>query len=359
MAFVVELLPAENGDCLWVEYGSGNARHRLIIDGGTKATGQTLIERADAALRGNGGSLDIDLLVVTHVDNDHIAGMVEFLRWLPRSVRIHDVWFNGWKHLSDELGPVEGEILSGLIETRGLPWNKAFTGLPVAIPDSGPLPEASLPGGMKLTLLGPMKQRLADLAPVWERAVKEAGLVPGVAPEKPLPDDRLGRTDVWPPDVLELAQKRPSYDKAEPNGSSITFLAEYGGASCLFTGDCFAPDLTASIERLCSQRRVGALEVGGLKLSHHGSRHNTDSKLLKKLKCGRYLISTNGKTSRHPDFEALARVIVDGGREPHLFFNYDAPHILPWRDKELGSAPKFRAIVGNAGNGGVSVDLSL
>lgn len=358
MTFKIELLPAENGDCLWIEYGRRDALHRLIIDGGTKATGPTLIKRAEVALRKSGGSLDIDLLVVTHVDNDHIAGMVEFLRWLPRTVRVRDVWFNGWKHLSDQLGPVEGEILSGLIETRGLPWNKAFSGRATAIPDSGRLPETSLPGGMKLTLLGPMQQRLAELAPVWEEAVKEAGLVPGVPPQEPPPNDRLGRTDIWPPDVRELAEKKPSYDKAEPNGSSITFVAEYDGGSCLFTGDCFSRDLTASVDRLCRERQIDALEISALKLSHHGSRHNTDSKLLYKLKCGRYLISTNGKTNRHPDFEALARVIVDGGREPELIFNYDAEHILPWRDKKLRDAPKFRAIIGNGANGGVSIDLS-
>jgi hypothetical protein len=358
MTYRIELLPAENGDCLWIEYGRRGALRTVVIDGGTAAAGPTLIKRAEAALRRGRGELEIDLLVVTHIDNDHIAGMVEFFRWLPTSVTINDVWFNGWKHLSDQLGPVEGEILSGLIESRNIPWNNAFSGRAVAIPEDGPLPEVTLAGGMKVTVLGPMPQRLADLAPVWEEAVKEAGLVPGVPPEEPEPSDRLGRADVWPPKVRELAEKRPSYDKAPPNGSSITFLAEFKGDSCLFTGDCFSRDLTSSVERLCNERQMDVLEVSALKMSHHGSRHNTESKLLKKLKCGRYLISTNGKTNLHPDFETLARVIVHGGANPELIFNYDAEHILPWRDKKLRGAPMFTATIGKGENGGVTVELS-
>ena len=38
----IEMLPAENGDCLWIEYGEENSPHRILIDGGTHGTYELL-----------------------------------------------------------------------------------------------------------------------------------------------------------------------------------------------------------------------------------------------------------------------------------------------------------------------------
>jgi len=80
----LQMLPAGNGDCLWLEYGPPEATRIVIIDGGVRDTAGVLQRRIDAAFRQRGStSLDVELLVVTHIDNDHILGILELLAARP------------------------------------------------------------------------------------------------------------------------------------------------------------------------------------------------------------------------------------------------------------------------------------
>ena len=45
--FAIEMLPADQGDALWIEYGSASNPHRVLIDGGTRRTFRTVKERAE------------------------------------------------------------------------------------------------------------------------------------------------------------------------------------------------------------------------------------------------------------------------------------------------------------------------
>jgi len=126
----IEMLPAGNGDSLWIEYGRlGEVRH-MLIDGGTGPTYEVLRRRFEAMpVR----ERRLELLVVTHIDGDHIDGALKLLGDKSLRVKYGDIWFNGWPHLvsSDELGPVAGERLSAKIRERKLRWNKCFGGGPV------------------------------------------------------------------------------------------------------------------------------------------------------------------------------------------------------------------------------------
>jgi hypothetical protein len=74
------------------------------------------------------------------------------------------VWFDGWRHLQpDRLGRVEGEIFSAQLDKRGWNWNASFDEEAVVVRPRGRLPQRELPGGMKLTLLSPTRQRLEVL----------------------------------------------------------------------------------------------------------------------------------------------------------------------------------------------------
>jgi hypothetical protein len=155
-----------------------------------------------------------------------------------------------------------------------------------------------LPGDLRLTLLSPSPTQLAEHQPVWEREVREAGLVPGAAPPPPAPaaPDVLGE---GPLDPETLAARRFSGDPSEANGSSIAFLAEHEGASVLFTGDAFAGVLAQGLRRLAAERGTRRLSVDAFKVSHHGSRNNLSPELLEVLDCPRFLFSTNGRRYRH------------------------------------------------------------
>lgn len=328
--FDIHMLPADHGDCLWLTYGdAANPRH-LLIDAGTTSTWPRLRARIEAERARRGGRLHFELFVVTHVDADHIGGSIKLLEECgPLGVTFGEVWFNGWHHLDNRapevLGALQGEALTALIESHGMPWNEAFGLRAVMVPDAGPLPVRTV-GGMQLTLLSPTFERLQALKPEWRKAVEAAGLVPGAAYQV---------TDIEPPgdvlgdDVRDLADTRFTSDTTHPNGSSIAFLAEFDGKRALFAADAHADVLLASLARapLATESPL-ALDV--LKLSHHGSRRNTSRALVEALPARRYLVSTSGAQFRHPDAEAIARVAVYGPARKTLDFNYRTPFNEEW-----------------------------
>jgi hypothetical protein len=291
--------------------------------------------------------------VVTHIDADHITGVLALLEGDGVPARVGDVWFNGWEHLpSDQLGAKQGERLSAAIKQRRLPWNEAFGGAAVMVPEAGPLPVRELPGGLRLTLLSPTRQALADLRPVWKAEVEAAGLVPGAAAakERPVRPDRLGDK---PLDPEALAETPFVADESAANGSSIAFLAEYENRSVLLTGDAHSGILVDGLRRLAAVRGTSA--VGALKVPHHGSRYNVSKEVLGSIDCGRYLFSTNGSIYGHPDKAAIAR-IVTAGPGSRLEFNYRTPIVEPWESRRLRRRFRYETVSGDT-DGHLRVEL--
>jgi hypothetical protein len=365
--FRIELLPAAQGDSIWVEYGTGRSIHRVLIDGGTAPTYDHLRARALALPEGR---RRFELLIVTHVDSDHIQGIIRLLQDRALSLEFADVWFNGWKHLpTDRLGPAEGEMLSALLTRRapgqphGLPWNRAFEGGPVQVPtDAGAgLPQVRLEGGMDLTLLSPTQAELAALAPVWAKEVQAAELEPGDS-KKAL--ELLGRRRNLRPDALgpgidveEEAGATFESDGTRPNGSSIVVLAEHAGVRCLFAGDAQAPVLEKTIPRLIRDR--GSMEMDAFKLPHHGSRKNVSLPLVRSLPSRRYLFSTNGAIYHHPDVPAVSRVLVGSDGEKELIFNYRTVHNEMWLDGRLLEDYRATSRYPDPSGAGVGITIDL
>ena len=140
MMFELSMLPARQGDALWIRWGEAGDLHHMIIDMGTEEIGGQVRQRLEALPE---TKRHIDLLVVTHVDSDHIGGVLTCLAEagpLP-GLTIDDVWFNGFQHLNggsipqpeaasvsevEAMGPAQGERLSSWLRKQH--WNKAFKG---------------------------------------------------------------------------------------------------------------------------------------------------------------------------------------------------------------------------------------
>lgn len=334
--FNIKFFPARFGDAIRIAYGDPVAPRLVLIDGGTGSTRMHILADLNAfAARG----AVLDLIVVTHIDRDHIEGIIKLLEDTSFDMPVGDFWFNGWRDLPDNaddepFGPVQGEELSVQFLKRKRRWNEKFAGKAVVVPDAGPLPTVTLDGGLKVTLLNPRTEHLADLKPVWAEKVREAGLEPGYGLEEPddavLTDDE-GFGAVGLPDIAELAASAYEDDRSEANRSSIAFLAEYAGRCVLLTGDAPAGPLLAALERLSPARQI---PLSLLKVSHHGSKATTSRELIEKVRCPLYVISTNGNSYEHPDVEAIARIISAAGRPLTLAFNYRSPVNALW-DNEI------------------------
>lgn len=305
------MLPAEDGDCLLLEYGDGTFTRRILVDGGRART----YPQIKPVLAGLGGV--VDLLVVTHVDQDHILGVLAMMADPQRSVEFRDVWFNGYDELLDtgleKFGARDGEQLTTSLVAQATPWNVATGGRSVEVGR----PLNWFADGSRLTLLSPDRGQLAALAPTWVAECARNGLIPGRAavPEPP------GLESFGPLDVEAAAATPFDPDASATNRTSIGFLFEYEGKRLILTGDASDGRLVESLRDL-ALADGGRLRVEALKVAHHGSDHNLSNDLLALLDCPRYLISTSGARHNHPNEIAIARILTRGGSRKELVFNY-------------------------------------
>jgi hypothetical protein len=290
---------------------------------------------------------------MSHIDSDHIGGALPFLRAAKQGLRFRDLWFNGWRHISRQLGARQGEMFSTAIEDLDLPWNEWRERKAIAV-DGDALPVCTLSGGMRLTLLSPGPEQLRRLAPVWTRELKRYGLEPGSRVDY---SRFLRGTPSTSTDVDQLADTPFNGDAAVANGSSIAFLAEFGGASVLFGADAYAPTLVTSIQRLLEDRGLDRLPLDAFKVPHHGSQNNLSSDLLKMLACRNYLFSSNGDHFCHPDRQAVARIIKYGGYQPSLHFNYRSRYTEVWSGPELQEKYHYTCHYPNAEAQGLRTSL--
>jgi len=349
--FRIEVLPAQRGDCLWIEYGDEDDPHRILIDGGIARTGRdVLVERLQQL-----GEVHFELLIVTHIDQDHIEGVLELLKRLPPGVTFDQIWFNGRAQLPLEpFGVKQGIELMDLLRAQyATIWNRAMNNEAVSVDADGKPTECILDSGMKLTVLSPDRNKLAELAVEWDKVLEEFEAIaeeeeqnphiPGLIPQGPA--DEI--------DVDTLASDRFSEDEAPANGSSIAVLLEFDGKSALMLGDAHPTLVVSSLRRLSPNR---PLQVDCVKLSHHGSRKNTNEALIRAIDCPRWILSSNGVSTRHPNQEAVARVLKFCPGEKQLFFNYRTSFNEMWDEPDLMDEHRYTAVYGD--QDGVLVDLA-
>lgn len=361
--FRIKMLPARYGDSLWIEYGRASNPRRVLIDGGLTTTYEILRAHLLGLLS---TQRHFDLMVVTHVDADHIEGLITLLTDGNLKFTTGDFWFNAWRHLSPAprslLGPVHGEYLSAMIAARRFVWNQAF-GMGAVVISDDELPEVTLDGGMKLTLLTPDAKALLKLKRVWKREVQKAGLDPGNLPAgrarlydtpRLLPDSLLGDDG---PDLEALVETVSKKDNSVANGSSIAFLAEYESKACLFAADAQPQKLSASLSRLLQARGEERLTLDAFKVAHHGGSKNSTQELIDLLDCRRYLFSTSGERYGHPEKETIARVLTGKRDHCRLAFNYRSKANQAWDDDWLEDEYDYSVEYPNNNENGLEVEL--
>lgn len=393
----LEMLPAAHGDCLWIEYGDGQQTRRILIDGGPAHTYPALRARI---LHLPLDARHFELLVITHIDGDHIEGIVRLLQDAESlGCSFARIWFNGYPQLNKvpdpagaPLGAQQGEMLGLLIaqyEKRigEKVWNKDLPDGLAMLDRAKALPRITLPGDCQLTLLSPDDTRLLELKTEWDKVLHKSNWKSGDAATvmralhasrtlKPLGDvlgdegseaedlagrfefpDPLGRDQMASPgdtlggdeDAEPGANAAFGGDTSEANGSSIALLLEFPARQptvrLLLAGDAWAEVLEASIDQLLTERGGTRLAIDAFKLPHHGSVANISATLLGKLRCARYLVSTSGAIFRHPHARTINLLIEASSArgETQLHFNYLSETTQPWSDSDDQAARKYRA----------------
>lgn len=351
----VHLLPAAFGDGILIEYGQPGDEHYILIDGGPYYNFEKL---ADALKEVAPKLKTIDLLVITHIDIDHIDGIITFLNQDNLPYTVKEVWFNGYNELkllekikpSDWLGPVQGEYLSNLIKKKKLIHNQTgFEGMAVCVVDYKSLPVINI-AGMELTILSPGIDDLITQRNSWKRAIDTIG------GEKEI-KKRWEKEKRYPGDILgDIPGSTEEADSSVANRSSIAFLAKFDNKTVLFAGDTPTDRMLKAIEPLLEKTKKERLTISGWKLAHHGSKKSTHTELMKKIDCTKMLISSNGARYEHPDHECIENLLRINGNIS-LYFNYKSKFTDKWEDKTTMPGCQYNTYYPPDGKAGISVSI--
>jgi hypothetical protein len=366
MSLEVQFLPAREGDAVWVRWGEG---HQLLVDMGREETGRAMYQRLsqmDEAHRA------FELLVITHVDRDHIGGVLTCVSDpetpLP-GLTFADVWFNGWEHLHNRrpaltpsakaveaMGPAQGERLTKWLRHQS--WNEAFDRAPV-VRGAGAATPVTLPDGLTITVLGPPQSRLEALQREWKDEVEIAlakGGLDEVSRGLSSGRGRLESLGSSAPPVLDnqvdltLAADGHTMDPSKSNGSSIVLLLECAGHRVLLTGDAFGDDV---VDGLAVLGKGAPVDVDCIKVPHHGSRNNVSRALVEAVVCPCWVFSSDGTQHKHPDAEAIARILRWGSPEQDrtLAFNVPSRFNRWWKNDDWQEQFHYSPTYGDAVDG--------
>ncbi|MES2055174.1 MAG: hypothetical protein V4564_04470 [Pseudomonadota bacterium] len=344
-----EALQARYGDCLFITLPGRDRPIRLLIDGGPAGVFRTSLERrliAEATKFPQEKPLNIDVVMVSHVDEDHILGILDLFGKIQdadqgRTLRPCQPKWLLHNSLDSLIGEGEGGVARAL---------------------SGPTVLASLDAALGVGLPadddeGAMKDRTARLVlQSYGQASKLATLAAAVEVSRNPPDQRTIMFEPTQPRVLQLgdatltivgplrqdvdrlrkewsawkakqkdtASLAADLDTSIPNLSSIVVLLQWGQRKILLTGDALGDQILEGLGGAGLMPDQGPLKIDILKLPHHGSIRNNTPDFFRKVHAEHYVASGDG-TYGNPDratLELLERARPEGGYTVHL--TYDA-----------------------------------
>ncbi|MBI6504407.1 MBL fold metallo-hydrolase [Proteus mirabilis] len=324
----VRVLKAKNGDCILLSWVHDGTKRNILVDGGKSSVYKTVVQKGELykalkKLRDNGER--VDKLILTHVDDDHIGGLIKGFETGELLTDLCDsIWFNSGRLIKRGFNAESISSNELYLERRnrkdGETGVKQGVTLEERITELGIWDEELIVSGhsiefygAKITVLSPTLEKLSKLLHKWE---KEA---PRSVTSASVKDYKVGIDELTKDDVFEG-------DTSIHNGSSIAFIFEYMSKNILLLGDAHDDVICDSLSEMVSSKgNEGSyektLKMDCVKLSHHGSKYNTSYDFLRLIECKNFIISTDGSLHGLPNKLTLARIIktID---KPSLIFNY-------------------------------------
>lgn len=315
------LLKAQKGDCIIIEYGDQKIIHRIIIDSGDQKKCNTPLGNYIKGVKKE--NQIIDLMVLTHYDDDHING---FLALLENSIidssSVKKVWMNYGTELSKQaestnvLNFTVTEASCKTTAEKGRDFYDLLNEKGIELKSVIYLNQDFLVEGARFIILSPslkqIKRMLKEVKKIDDRVVffdNEEPTLKTAGSNKDF-DDSI--------DAVLLQEFKE--DNKVANCSSIAFIFEYNDHRILFLGDS-APSQIVTALKERGYSNSNKLKLDYCKLSHHGSNHNTSDELIKLLDCQNYIICSNWSGDR-PGKQCLSRVVVNNDKKTNFFCNY-------------------------------------
>ena len=384
----LRIYQSDKGDCLLVSGGRGSGGH-ILVDGGMRKAFQDHVSADLRRLAAKNEALD--LIYVSHIDQDHISGVLELLdtvmAWrvyeyrkkegrkakapeYPKMPSVKEIWHNAFSDvLKDNAGPVErllaqSSLVLGLsseltvqnwafrlhelaysvseaiqVSQRvsasqlKIPLNTQFNGK--LIMTRSPAKREARIGKMNVFVIGPLPsevERVRDEWKVWLRKNKDR--IRALKKEAEADARSIGNSADRIADLLaaRVDQLGNRNDVTALNLASVMVLLEEGKTKVLLTGDGHSKDILKGLEHHNKFDATGMLHVDVVKVQHHGSEHNYDVGMAERVTADNYVFCANGKHD-NPDTRVV-KLICESHRKVRpkdtftLWFNY-APDLAP------------------------------
>jgi beta-lactamase superfamily II metal-dependent hydrolase len=355
---------AGKGDSLLLRAEDGTT---ILADGGMYDAYKEHVAPALGAIHASGGELD--LLYVSHIDQDHISGVLELfkdeLNWRvvayqrrngnddapspdrPRPPKVKHLWHNAFhEQVPDNAGEIEDllaaqapvleasaraslrkeapvyrelatSISEGIelsrragIEQLRIPLNKHFEGrLALVREDQRPIRV----GGFKLTVIGPFREDLEVLRTKWnEWLTKHRRQHEDLKRRMRRESERLPTTEL---ELLHEPLRAAAgglgdrSDVTPPNLASLMLLAEADGRTVLLTGDGHAREIVRGLKEAGRLDAQGRIHVDVLKVQHHGAVANLTPAFAREVTADAYVFCGDGEHG-NPE-PRVVREIID------------------------------------------------
>jgi len=314
--FTLRVVQALEGDCFLLDYGTAAKPQHLLIDGGPKEVYRAYLRPVLAEIAGRGNQLD--MVMLSHVDNDHVVGLVDLFAEMTQQQRqgqapliaVNSVWMNSFDlegapvpaavfamtpppaaTTAPELdaagvpvplqGVAEGMDVRRMVGDLDIPLNRGFKRGEVTLDTiTGPLTF----GNLTLTIIGPTQSNLERMRREWQAwLLAHARIAAAAAPD---------------------LRARVQLDQSIPNRSSIMVLAEAHGKRVLLTGDGRGDHIVTGLVRAGLMAEGSTFHVDILKMPHHGSARNVSRKFFDQITANVYVFSADGKNG-NPDLATL------------------------------------------------------
>jgi len=313
----------------------------------------------------------IDILIVTHIDSDHANGITKLMRNPDfADMQIGMILFNGFQPQTEQpqtLPPKTVEKLQTVAEllpptvdeafqkTNGMDaaclitelnkhpqWKAVWRQTPILAGETMPLGNNEKWG--RLRVLSPTQDAMDNL--LHDVKLEYAKRLSSAPPNEDFLDQ-----DKYYELMLRLAElrKRPSFARktnaeaitkeklnksakidAEENGvtnankASLAFCWEGGEEvkRILLMGDAVSSQVVNELNGI----ENGRIWFEAVKVSHHGSKHNTSIELNTKVDSAHYFF-TGGKDNEGPDIETVAKIamkpLADGVEQRGIHYNHE------------------------------------
>ena len=307
----------------------------------------------------------IDLLIITHIDQDHIQGAIDFFKdnGANRSViDVEEVWHNSFRHLQldkkDMLSGAEklildkiisqnkpvkalgrknisakqGSSLAALLIEHKYNWNNGAQSNAICIEQKSIYDFSHF----KIHLLSPDRSKLKKLESFWLRELNKKKYNFSITDDAIFDDAfeffmmnssnnnhikrAISSSSGFNINNLALVDAAESeLDTSPTNGSTIAFILEFEDKNVLFLGDSHEDIIIESLEKKYKNKKC---YFDAVKIPHHGSNNNFSTKLSGLINSNKYLISTNASKHDHPNMEVISKIMVKPEHKI-IYFNYE------------------------------------